>query len=133
MMICIKTHLLGPLYTIPMTIRSYSTIWAYFFTKYEGVSFFTSKRKNWTFFSKIENLPLHTQIVVSLLWIESKLTHLEDVFKLLSWYSIFKTFPFIFWMYNKNYAWFLNKNSIKMFFNFWIKKNTNHLRKIRGI
>ena len=90
--ICIETHLL---YTILITIGPYSTIWAYFCTKCEGVSFLPSKGKNWTFFQKSKIDLYMAQIDKSLLWIKS--TRLEDVFKLLSWYSIFKTFSFIFW------------------------------------
>ena len=113
-MIGIENHLLGPLYAIPMTVQPYLTIWVNFCTKCERVSFLPSKGKNWTFFQKSKIDLYMAQIDKSLLWIES--THLEDVSKLLLWYTIFKTFSFIFWLQNENYAWFLNKNSIKIFF-----------------
>ena len=49
-MIRILKHLLGPLYTLLITVGSYSTSWAYFCTKWKRISFFPSKGKNWTFF-----------------------------------------------------------------------------------
>ena len=59
MMIGMENHLLDPLYTIPTTVWEYLTISDYFCTKYEWLSFLSSKGKNWTFFSKIENRPLY--------------------------------------------------------------------------
>ena len=59
MMVGIVNHLLGPLYTIPMMVGSYSTIWAYFNTKYEWVSFLLFKEKYWIVFSKIKHWLLH--------------------------------------------------------------------------
>ena len=59
MLIGIENHLLGPLYTIPRTVWPYATIWGNFCTKCDGVGFLPFKGKNWTFFSKIENRPLH--------------------------------------------------------------------------
>ena len=111
-MIGIEKHLLGPLYTIPMTIWPYPTIWANFCTKCERVSFLLFKGKNWTFFQKSKIDFYMAQIDKESLWIKS--THLEDVSKLLLWYSMFQKFSFIFSAVK--YAWFLHKNSIKIFF-----------------
>ena len=58
MMIGIENHLLGPLYTIPMTVWPYPMIRAIFCTKCEPVSFLPFKGKIELFFSKIENRPL---------------------------------------------------------------------------
>ena len=45
-------HFLNSLYTIPMTVWPYLTIWANFSTKCERVSFLPFIEKNWTFFQK---------------------------------------------------------------------------------
>ena len=71
------------------------------------LAFFPPNEKIELFFQKSKIDLYMAQIDESLLWIES--THIEDVSKLLLWYSIFKTFFFIFWLKNENYAWFLNK------------------------
>ena len=86
---------------------------SFLFKKWAG-SPFAFQRKKSNFFSKIENRPLHgsDQCIV----IMNRSTPLKDVSELLSCYSIFKGFPFIFWLQNENYAWFLNKNSMKIFF-----------------
>jgi len=57
-MIGFGKHLLGPLYTVTITV---SHIWRseLIFAQNEGFIFLLSKWKNWTFFSKIENGPLH--------------------------------------------------------------------------
>ena len=55
-MIGIENHLLGPLYTIPITVGPNWTIWAYFCTKCEGVSFLPSNGKNGTVFFKNRKL-----------------------------------------------------------------------------
>ena len=95
-------------------VGAYSAIWAHFCTNCGQVSFLPSKGKNWNFFQKSKIDLYMAQIDKSLLWIKS--VHLEDVFKLLWWYSIFKTFFSLFGLLNDNYAWFLNKNSINLFF-----------------
>ena len=58
------------------------------------LAFCLSKEKIELFFQKSKIDLYMAQIDKSLLWIES--THLEDVSKLLLWYTIFKTFSFIF-------------------------------------
>ena len=114
-MIGIENHLLGPLYTIPMTVQPYLTIWANFCTKCEQVSFLPSKRKNWTFFSK-NRKSTFTWLRSMYHYYESKV-HTLKMF--LSYYydiRYSKHFPSFFWLQNENYAWFLNKNSIKIIF-----------------
>ena len=115
MMIGIENHLLGSLYTIPMTVWPYPTIWANFCTKCEGVSFLPFKGKNWTFFFK-NRKSTSTWLRSINRYYESKV-HTLKMF--LSYYydiQYSKFFPSFFWLQNENYAWFLNKNSIKIFF-----------------
>ena len=114
-MIGIKNHLLGPLYTISMTNEPYLTIWAYFWTKCDRVGFLLSKGKNWTFFFK-NRKSTSTWLRSINRYYESKV-HLLKMF--LSYYYDIpypKHFPSCFWLKNENYAWFLHKNSIKIFF-----------------
>ena len=114
-MIGIKNHLLGPLYTISMTNEPYLTIWAYFWTKCDRVGFLLSKGKNWTFFFK-NRKSTSTWLRSINRYYESKV----DLLKMfLSYYYDIpypKHFPSCFWLKNENYAWFLHKNSIKIFF-----------------
>ena len=113
-MVGIGKHLLGPLHTITMTVAPHLTIWAYFFTKCEGISFLASKEKNWTFF---KNRKLTSTCFRSTnRYYESKV-HTLKMF--LSYYydiQYLKHFLSFFGLQNENYAWFLNKNRIKMFF-----------------
>ena len=122
-------HLLGPLYTTTMTVWPYPTIWANFCTKCGGVGFLPFKGKNWTFFFK--NRKSTSRWLRSMnRYYESKV-HTLKMF--LSYYydiQYSKHFPSSFWLQNENYAWFLNKNSIKIFFQFLNVTNHDKLLKI---
>ena len=114
-MIGIENHFLGALYTIPIRIEPYLTIWAYFCTKCERVSFLPSKGKNGTFFFK-NRKSTSTWLRSMYRYYESKV-HTLKMF--LGYYydsRYSKHFLCFFWLQNENYAWFLNKNSIKIFF-----------------
>ena len=90
----------------------YSTI---FCTKCERVSFLPSKGKNWTSFFKNRKL-ISTWLRSMNRYYELKV-HTLKMF--LSYYydiQYSKHFSSFFWLKNENYAWFINKNSIKIFF-----------------
>ena len=52
MMIGIENHLLDPLYTIPITVWRYMTIWAHFEQNVSELAFCLSKEKIELFFQK---------------------------------------------------------------------------------
>ena len=113
MRIAIENHLLGPLYTTPMMVWPYPTIWANFCIKCERVSFVPFKGKNWTFFKNRKSTCTWLQSMNH--YYESKV-HTLKMF--LSYYhdiQYSKHFLSFFWLQNENYAWFLNKNSVKIF------------------
>ena len=113
-MIGIENHLLGPLYTIPITIWWYLTIWAHFCTKCERVSFLHSKEKNSTFFFK--NWKSTSTWLRSINdYYESKVHTLKIFLSYLYDIPYSKYFPSFFGLQNENCAWFLHKNIFSSF------------------